>query len=384
MMAHSAVLGDAHIGNNVIFSFGSMIMNEDVPDNSIVFGRSPDAKIVTIGPERMREKIAVYWREAERENTEMDMVTKEDVQAMLGEQEDLSALANIDKYDLSYHKLGGAEAEREILQALKRIQTDTQVVGTPERTTVWEKGWGENLREFADSLDIADLMPKYFRPDIAFRWQGHLVKSPNPRFEYELGNILKQCLYELYASDVSDIYEFGCGTGYNLVQMGQMFPKKHLHGLDLTESGIRVLSLLREKLGIDVDGQMFDFTKPDESLRLNPNSLVFTSAALEQIGDRCRPFVDFLMGQSFKRCVHLEPIVELYDEDDLLDYLAKSFHQKRHYLSGLLPYLQELEAAGKVTIEKIQRTHLGNFNHEGYTILVWHKTQLYGSEAYAG
>jgi len=61
LMAHSAVLGKAHIGNNVIFSFGSMIMDEDVPDNSIVFGRSPQAKIVTIGQERMKEKLASYW-----------------------------------------------------------------------------------------------------------------------------------------------------------------------------------------------------------------------------------------------------------------------------------------------------------------------------------
>ena len=61
LMAHSAVLGGAHIGNNVIFSFGSMIMDEDVPDNSIVFGRSPQAKIVTIGQERMQKKISAYW-----------------------------------------------------------------------------------------------------------------------------------------------------------------------------------------------------------------------------------------------------------------------------------------------------------------------------------
>ena len=60
MMAHSAVLGGAHIGNNVMFSFGSMIMGEDVPDNSIVFGRSPQVTIVTIGEERMREKMADY------------------------------------------------------------------------------------------------------------------------------------------------------------------------------------------------------------------------------------------------------------------------------------------------------------------------------------
>lgn len=303
----------------------------------------------------------------------MKRVAENDIQSMLDETARLSVLKSVNNLNLSYHDISQSEFEHEILAAIKRIQADTQIVGTPERTEVWERGWGENWQDFADSLDIADLMPKYFRPDITFRWQGHLVKSPNPRFEYDLGNILKQCLYELYASDVSDIYEFGCGTGYNLLQMGQMFPEKHLHGFDLTESSIRILSVLHDKLGLSVDGQTFDFMKPDSSLCLRFDSLVFTSAALEQIGDRCRPFVDYLLGQDFKRCVHLEPIVELYDEDDLLDYLAKSFHQKRCYLSGLLPYLRELEAAGRIVLDKVQRTHFGNFNHEGYTIVVWHK-----------
>lgn len=303
----------------------------------------------------------------------MPTVSREDVEVMLGEKGNWSALDDVDKFDLTYYKLAEKEAEKEFLAALKRIQFDVQTAGTPERTEVWEKGWGENLRAFGDSLDVSDLMPKYFRPDIAFRLKGHWVKSRNPRFEYELGNILKQCLYEMYASDVEDIYEFGCGTGYNLVQMGRMFPQKHLHGFDLTESAISILSVLREKMGVDVTGQTFDFTKSECSVQLQPNSLVFTSAALEQIGDRCRLFVDFLLEKDFKRCVHLEPIVELYDENDLLDYLAKTFHQKRHYLSGLLPYLQELEAVGKIVIDKVQRTHFGNFNHEGYTVLVWHK-----------
>ena len=81
--------------------------------------------------------------------------------------------------------------------------------------------------------------------------------------------------------------------------------------------------------------------------------------------------------------MHLEPIVELYDENDLLDYLAKKFHQKRHYLSGLLPYLKELEAEGRIVIDKVQRMHFGNFNHEGYTVLVWHKKNK-ESETHAG
>lgn len=303
----------------------------------------------------------------------MNKVTKKDVKKMLNIDEDLDSLNKVDEYNLSYNKLSGAVLERELINAIERIQQDTQIVGTPERTDTWENGWKENLREFEQKLDIEALMPKYFRPNIPFRFKGNYIKSSNPRFEYELGNVLKQCLYELYAADVDDIYEFGCGTGYNLVQMGEMFPDKHLHGFDLTESGIRILQLLHDNKGVDVDGRTFDFTNPDQSVNLKSNSMVFTSAALEQVGENSKKFIDFLLMNEFKCCVHLEPIVELYDENNLLDYLALTFHNKRHYLRGLLPYLQQLDNNGKIVIDKVQRTHLGNFNHEGYTLIVWHK-----------
>ena len=156
----------------------------------------------------------------------MEKITCDDIKKMLDEIDDLSVLASVDKFDLSYYKIKETDFQKEILAALKRIQYDTQKVDNPERADVWENGWGENLRDFEDSLDIDDLIPKYFRPDIPFRLQGHLVKSNNTRFEYELGNIIKQCLYEMYAADVEDIYDFGCGTGYNLIQIGKMFPEK--------------------------------------------------------------------------------------------------------------------------------------------------------------
>lgn len=34
---------------------------------------------------------------------------------------------------------------------LKKIASDTQVIGAPERTGVRENGWGENLQEFIQS-----------------------------------------------------------------------------------------------------------------------------------------------------------------------------------------------------------------------------------------
>ena len=42
MYAHSKVLGSSRVGNNVIISAGTYIKDQEVPDNVIVFGTSPN------------------------------------------------------------------------------------------------------------------------------------------------------------------------------------------------------------------------------------------------------------------------------------------------------------------------------------------------------
>ena len=45
LYANSTVLGDTKIGNNVIVSANTYLINEDIPDNCIVFGQSPNIVI---------------------------------------------------------------------------------------------------------------------------------------------------------------------------------------------------------------------------------------------------------------------------------------------------------------------------------------------------
>lgn len=42
MYANSSILGCCHIGRNVQIGAGALVKNQDVPDNSIVFGQSPN------------------------------------------------------------------------------------------------------------------------------------------------------------------------------------------------------------------------------------------------------------------------------------------------------------------------------------------------------
>lgn len=45
MFANSTILGNAHIGSNVVVAADTYIINENVPDNCIVFGKSPNLVI---------------------------------------------------------------------------------------------------------------------------------------------------------------------------------------------------------------------------------------------------------------------------------------------------------------------------------------------------
>lgn len=42
MFANSSLIGKCNIGNNVILAAGTMVKNQDIPDNTIVFGQSPN------------------------------------------------------------------------------------------------------------------------------------------------------------------------------------------------------------------------------------------------------------------------------------------------------------------------------------------------------
>lgn len=45
MYGGSAVLGNCKVGNNVWLSAGALVMSQDIPDNSVVFGQSPNLTI---------------------------------------------------------------------------------------------------------------------------------------------------------------------------------------------------------------------------------------------------------------------------------------------------------------------------------------------------
>ncbi len=294
-----------------------------------------------------------------------------DFAEILGENDENIFAEIMAEDNFDYEILEGKERDNAILSALKRIENDTQIVATPERTEVWQNGWNENLQEFIKSdFDLSSLMPKYFLREPIFRLKQQYIKA-GADFSQKFERVMYNYLFKKYFQDFSAIYEFGCGTGKNLVLLAQIFPDKQIIGSDFVQSSVDLVNLIGKEKKLNIQGARFDMIQPDRNFKLKADSAIFTSGSIEQLDNQYRNFVDYLLENKPKLCVHIEPMAEFYDQNNLIDYIAYKFHTKRHYPSGLIDLLKKFETEGKVEILKLHRVAFGNLNHESYNQIIW-------------
>ena len=274
--------------------------------------------------------------------------------------------------DFRYRSLRGEERERAVLDVLKRIDSGQLSVAGKEGKARWQKGWQENLEQFTRAgWNTAQLVPKYIRPEQPLRLDQDYIMPAEANFELNWYNIFRLWLFQRYFKEVDAVYEFGCGSAFNLVVLANLFPGKKLVGLDWAASSRDIVNKMAEVHGWNMEGRLFDFFAPDRTLKLVPNSCVLTIGALEQTGHDYESFLEFLLQSSPSLCVNIEPICEWYDENNLTDYLAITFHKKRKYWQGFPNRLKQLEKEGRVEILKAKRSYFGSLYLEGYSQLIW-------------
>jgi SAM-dependent methyltransferase len=276
------------------------------------------------------------------------------------------------EHDFRYEFATADDQQKLVLDTLKKLDANQFSVVGEHRKEVWEKGWGENLREFvASGYDAAALLPKYYRGHPFVRFRGQYIRPLDPGFEINFYSVLRTWLFRRFLADVDDIYELGCGTGLNLMLLAKLFPQKRLYGTDWARASVEIVEGLARKYGWHLKGHPLDFFRPDPAFALAPHSAVLTLTALEQVGDRHAALLDYLQSQKPTLCIHVEPIAELYDEGNLLDYLALRYHRQRGYLDKFLTALMKLESEGRIEILLARRTHFGGFYNESYSVVVW-------------
>lgn len=277
----------------------------------------------------------------------------------------------IKKANFKYNKVDGKKYDEAILKVIKTLDSQALKISGPDRLHDWEKGWEENLQAFKRSkYDLNQLIPKFVKEDAYIRFQGNFIEPQSDSFETDFVTVIRYYLYDKYYKNLDTLYEFGAGTGLNLIAASEMFPEMKLVGLDWTNSSIKIINSIKKRLNINISGERFDLFNPDKNYRLNKNSAILTIGALEQLGQNFKPFINYLLRSKPKICINLETLYEVYDQNNLLDYLAMKYLEKRNYLRGFLPYLKNLEAKKKISILEIRRT-FGSFYHDGYTYIVW-------------
>ncbi len=280
--------------------------------------------------------------------------------------------SEFDDIKFLYKNLDDAEYQQVIIEILRTIYEKELPKSGERRQLDWEKGWAENLFEFSsENFDTSKLMPKYVQNGRPIRLNNKFVNPVSLDFEWNLSVLYRKALFHHYFKKCYKVHEFGCGTGTNLLLMSEILPGIKLHGYDWAESSVSIVNLLSDKKGLNVVGHQFDFFQSDDCIQMGEDDGVLTFHALEQVGSDFKPFVNMIIKKLPKIVVSVECIKELYETQNLNDFLAIKYHEKRNYLDGYLNYLRELEVNGLVNILDVKRMYIGNLFHEAYSQVIW-------------
>lgn len=302
-----------------------------------------------------------------------EAITRRDISQALGveDEKENNPITN-DGQKILYRSLTEVERDQVILNVCHTLaRSDLQKTGT-HRQSIWELAWKAQVEKSSSKKFSRDsLIPDFMSVTPIVRFQGRYIRPEHPQFEFLLFDVFRSWLFKRYCRNAPVLYEFGCGSGFNLVALCDVNPNIQMIGLDWAEHSLALVKEIASTQQLKLDSQKFDFYEPDKHFSLDPTGIALTVCALEQIGTQFKPFVNYLLEQKPKLCVHIEPIYEFYDPDNLLDYLAMQYHEKRNYLRGFWPYLQELESQGRILVHQSKRLHFGSLFHEAYNFVIW-------------
>ena len=298
------------------------------------------------------------------------VVTKELIESSIGFPVDKDIADRIEREQVSYEKMN----EKDFLDFMFKfsvvLESDLKVAGE-HRKGDWENGWGENLKEMSEGGQYEQLIPKYHTKSSLSRINSAPVKTFAKDFDYRVNSYFVDAAIYHYRAGIPKIVEFGCGTGYHLFRLASALPEHKYVGLDWAESSQKTIEKFATEQGYEnVRGENFNYFSPNYNFDCS-GALVYTVASLEQIGDKFKPFVDYLLAQKPAVVVNFEPMSEFLDSGSYLDALTIEYFEKRGYLKGYFNYLRQLESEDKIEIIHSKRIGYGSEFVEGHSLVVW-------------
>ena len=275
--------------------------------------------------------------------------------------------------DMTFLPLRGADRDQAILSVLQELQLDSLQPSGGHRLPAWERGWGEILEQIEKrGLTYDNLRPQYFRHD-TMRLKKDYVAVEGRRFEFAACHAIKAILYANLIQDGDQIVDLGTGTASNVFLLLKMFERSEVIGCDWAKQSNSLTDRVGHHFGGRARGVRLDMLSLEGLDRVGEfeGSVVLSVHAFEQLGDAFDPILAAIVAGRPRLVVQIEPILQNYEAESLIDYLAIRYHEKRNYLNGYLPALRALQDEDRVDILKSIRLPVGNMFHEPYGVLVW-------------
>lgn len=273
---------------------------------------------------------------------------------------------------LEYEILHDEDRDNVIKSVLEKINLKSLRVSGENNNEVWEKGWGEILEEISEKFHPDKIMPQYFDHHNIMRFDGHYIKAISSNFVYKYDQIIRKIIIKKYIN-TKKLIEIGCGTGSGTLLAANLLSKDiELTASDWATKSQLIVDKISEYTKRPIKSVQFNMLdlKGWEELGVDKDSTIISFHALEQLGDNYKLLLNKLASQKIQ-CIHLEPIVELYNNENLYDELAIIYHNKRNYLGSYLSEIKRLEKHGKAKIIKEQRISFGDRYHEAYSLIIW-------------
>ena len=184
----------------------------------------------------------------------------------------------ISEYKLAYSPLEKKEEEEVIIKIIDTLLDPFLIYSGPHRLKQWEKGWDQNLKKLTKEKTTDAVLPHYFGKHEINRLNQTFVKGVSPNYERNIFYVVVDYVFDKYLREFENIYEFGCGTGQNLLKAREVNPSANLYGLDWAKSSQKIIEkMISINLVKNIKGINFDLFKPDKKIKILDNSAVLHS-----------------------------------------------------------------------------------------------------------
>lgn len=281
----------------------------------------------------------------------------------------------IRKLNLKYRLLKKKEMNDHQIEIDKILRSNLIPSGS-KRKKIWDRGWKDIMKSFKKKKKTESLIPHYYkRGKSIMRFNSQYIIPEKNNFEATFLKIVQRYIAEKYLKKYSNIYEFGCGTGHNLLAFSSILnePKK-FYGLDWSRYSQKIIKLIEKYKMNEINhsfiGCSFDFFKINKNYKINNNSVCLTWGSLEQVGSKFKEILDFFLKKDFKIIINIEPFNEIYKSNSKFDINGLKYHKKRKYLFNYYKKIKSLEKKRIVKIIKYRRI-IGSAFHDGWNILIF-------------